>query len=583
MGANTAPEYLRLAGFELPGAGSITEPIRVPGSILDVTSPSFGAVGDGTTDDGPAIQRAVDSLVDTGGVIWLPPGKNYAIGTKVTIASKYPIWIKSCMAGSVLGGGAGTTHADSAVIRPLATLADYMLEWTTPAGLTWGESGGGGVEGLNFADWIMPATYRTISITAAINVHCSAWRCHDTHFNYINGSAIRFGTTVYSQLRNIKVYVCGATGKPPIDVDGGGSNALVWIDRAFIEACNFGSAEPWVRANTSCVLNLSNAYFEGGSGVGWESPSGAFVDGTDGGSLIIDSCIFNGTSGTSVILGADQCVLRNSSVTNFPVGVPAVHVLAAATKSQLSNLKFSCATDASMLLVEGANAQISDCYFGGSCGTSPVIDMAGSTGSVLSNPYLYLTAAQTAGYAIDLASNHLAGGVINGNSVAACDGVLTVAGVVQGVEVFGLDDGDAFTATGALSQFTGNRAYSLGTGTAFVYFGGNIASGNFGYTTTATATGNNTTQTATLNSPDGVITTGALTTAASSETIIVVNNSLVVAASRVFAFVQRGTDGIGRYLVKEVVTGGGQFNVPVQNAGASAFTGTIKLSFLVVN
>lgn len=40
---------------------------------LDVTT--FGAVGDGVTDDTAAILRAAASLVDVGGVLWFPPGR----------------------------------------------------------------------------------------------------------------------------------------------------------------------------------------------------------------------------------------------------------------------------------------------------------------------------------------------------------------------------------------------------------------------------------------------------------------------------------------------------------------------------
>jgi hypothetical protein len=44
-----------------PGATMNTPPL-----FIDVTAPPFNAVGDGTTDDAPALQRAVDSLARYG-------------------------------------------------------------------------------------------------------------------------------------------------------------------------------------------------------------------------------------------------------------------------------------------------------------------------------------------------------------------------------------------------------------------------------------------------------------------------------------------------------------------------------------
>src|SRR6266540_6229364 len=43
----------------------------------------FGAVGDGVTDDGPALQRALDALGESGGGTLLVPAGRYAITTSV--------------------------------------------------------------------------------------------------------------------------------------------------------------------------------------------------------------------------------------------------------------------------------------------------------------------------------------------------------------------------------------------------------------------------------------------------------------------------------------------------------------------
>ncbi len=57
----------------------------------------FGAKGDGTTDDWNAFRLAVLSLVDTGGVIWVPPEGVYKINDSIVIQSAFPVWIVSAM------------------------------------------------------------------------------------------------------------------------------------------------------------------------------------------------------------------------------------------------------------------------------------------------------------------------------------------------------------------------------------------------------------------------------------------------------------------------------------------------------
>jgi hypothetical protein len=91
-----------LACLTPPGKNSRAEasaarprPRRADGApyVADVTH--FGAKGDGIADDAAAFQDAVDSLVNTGGVVGAPPGKVYALGSTITIRSKHPIWFVS--------------------------------------------------------------------------------------------------------------------------------------------------------------------------------------------------------------------------------------------------------------------------------------------------------------------------------------------------------------------------------------------------------------------------------------------------------------------------------------------------------
>jgi hypothetical protein len=54
-------------------------------SMIDVTS--TGAVGDGITDDAPAIQRAIDAIPPTGGIVFFPRGV-YKIDTEIAIRDR---------------------------------------------------------------------------------------------------------------------------------------------------------------------------------------------------------------------------------------------------------------------------------------------------------------------------------------------------------------------------------------------------------------------------------------------------------------------------------------------------------------
>jgi hypothetical protein len=75
----------------------------------------FGAKGDDDIDDSAAFQAAVDSLVDTGGIVWVPPGGKYVVGN-VTIAAKYPVWIMSAMGG----------HGSTAILTTASTTAQAL-------------------------------------------------------------------------------------------------------------------------------------------------------------------------------------------------------------------------------------------------------------------------------------------------------------------------------------------------------------------------------------------------------------------------------------------------------------------------
>ena len=55
------------------------------GSTLTISLADYGAVGDGVTDDGPALQSALEALADAGGGNLFVPDGHYAIATPVSV------------------------------------------------------------------------------------------------------------------------------------------------------------------------------------------------------------------------------------------------------------------------------------------------------------------------------------------------------------------------------------------------------------------------------------------------------------------------------------------------------------------
>jgi hypothetical protein len=133
---------------------------RPLGTSLEVVNVlDFGAKGDGITDDSAAFQVAVDSLVDTGGVVWVPPDRKYVVGN-VTVNAAYPVWIISQMFSHVLGGGLGITNNQKASIVPPALPATptHIFKWERHSSITSeGFGAGGGIVGLCLCESRMPA------------------------------------------------------------------------------------------------------------------------------------------------------------------------------------------------------------------------------------------------------------------------------------------------------------------------------------------------------------------------------------------------------------------------------------------
>lgn len=106
-----------------------------------------------------------------------------------------------------------------------------------------------------------------------------------------------------------------------------------------------------------------------------------------------------------------------------------------------------------------------------------------------------------------------------------------------------------------------------------------IAVGDAGSTKTASATSG----AATLNSPSGVITSEALTTAAAATYTLTLTNTCIAAADIVLVTMGNGTNSAGAPVVTTVTPAAGSVVVVVKNVHVSAaLNGTLTFAYAIV-
>lgn len=149
----------------------------------------------------------------------------------------------------------------------------------------------------------------------------------------------------------------------------------------------------------------------------------------------------------------------------------------------------------------------------------------------------------------------------------------TVTGDVNfpGLSPTAIDDMPIGATTPDTGAFTSLSAATLSTSGLATVETAKVGTG----TKTATATAG----AATLAKPAGVITSEALTTAADATYTLTLTNSTIAAADQVFASVALGTATTGMPVVTTVTPAANSVVIVVQNIGAAALNGTIKIAF----
>jgi|WetSurMetagenome_2_1015567.scaffolds.fasta_scaffold91184_2 hypothetical protein len=212
---------------------------------------SYGALGDGSTDDSSAIQDALDSI-STGGTLYFPAG-TYIIGTTLNLYSNISL---------VSAGGSGDsldqTTTDSLVILKAKTNLDSpIIDLNDCAGLNFDniEFDGNGTNQTTAAYLIDGKTYTTtVSGTLAVyfvNIvfnNCVFKNCKTGKF------AVAFGTAA-SGIENIQFNNCSFNNNlgGAFTADGG----VIWPR---FTNCNFFYNES---AASILYINNSNLYISG--------------------------------------------------------------------------------------------------------------------------------------------------------------------------------------------------------------------------------------------------------------------------------------------------------------------------------
>jgi hypothetical protein len=583
MGANTSVDYLRLAGYGVPRAGTIATPTMLDATVVDVTSEIFGGTFDGVADDSDAWQAAVDQVAVTGGTVYMPPWVASVVGD-ITISSKYPVWIVSDMENHTVSGGVDNSAADYGVVRPAAG-ASFMFKWVLHediAATSFGVGGGGGVIGICFADiTTAAATYRNVTLSgAAVWVEDAIEFTVDCcEFQYLVGTAIRVDRCNYSKHRNSKFFFCGDLDntKPVIACGDDDVVAFIWNDRLFIE--NNYYTHIYVGLNGG--LDHVGCYHENSGG----TAEVTFIDATTG-AITVHNCAFNNTTGTSIIVGGDTSLgvgsaIRNSKFNNFPAANSTIKVLTDSVYTMLSDLQIGAAGQTGPVIeIDAADCTLDNIY---TLAGGP-IKIDGDRCN-LSNIKRRAPGGTDAQYAIDLVGLGctLNGAHINGFDISVCNGIRVAAGKVNAAVVTTMDDGDGIVSTGA-SCITNCDVIDIGTGVPYTFANGQCAQGNTGYDY-STASDGNTDDVIVCNAESATLTTKALTTAAGAVYSFTWQNSLISSGSHIVASAGWGSATAGLPITVNMGNpGAGSVVLAVMNVhSADAFDGTIKVRATVKN
>ena len=270
----------------------------------------FGAVFDGTTNDAPALQAAIDEAISSGRPLLLDPG--------IAIVGA-PLSINAPL--TIIGSGKAST-----TLKAANGLNDYVISFT-------GGAAGVGIVSANFADFKIDGNSANQTAGGGIKadgaVQCTFERLH---LNSVYDWGLKLGPITGGAFghhnRVINCLFDNSGGSPGF----GGGAWTTSSDENWFLACDFeflgGGSNP-VDNNPVMLLDqagleyIINCNFVGGS----NDCIGVRVQNTKATKII--GCTFDGTAGDGVYIAAIHCLIADNVFTgvgdNGSPGASAVH------------------------------------------------------------------------------------------------------------------------------------------------------------------------------------------------------------------------------------------------------------------
>lgn len=343
------------------GVGAVASTLGVEVKYW-VRPEQFGTgVGTGS-DDTTAIQRAITSLVNTGGAVWFDPRKIYRVSSQINIQSRYPIHLWSQMTGFPSLTAAGG-H-----IAPIAAITGSMFKYSSPTG-TRSDAGGGTVYGLSFRDLTgsgeTPGT-NTVSVAALELFDFNLGKVKDNAFHFINGSAIKTVFCVMTDIEGNLIRYSGATSQPALYIlptDATFTTQSTNIVNNRLEVCYLA---PYISINTNASqLKLIGNGFEADTSVANSNQNFIYQNGQR---VQIIGCHFNRNTALQLnvpvtgllttIMGCQFNGTANTTAAAQLTGIDGV----------MSGCEFNSGKTADEILVDGQRWTITACTFTSSGG-----------------------------------------------------------------------------------------------------------------------------------------------------------------------------------------------------------------------
>lgn len=380
-----------------------------PGSIL-----RYGAVGDGTTNDSAAIQRAVDVAEISGGTVYFPPGYKWGMGTQVTISSQYPVNLVGEMTANP------TASSSASYIRPTGNITGSLFKYVSPTA-TISQGGAGIISGLSFVD----DTDRTRTMTACLDLDSfSAGIVENCSFHKIIGSAILFGYVVQTRFSNLHIRWSGDTSKAAMLARSTGDYQL--------QGCTFASVISEVNYLAPHIQLASNSNDNKFTGLTFETTETAdetsnFMTISGVRNIVVGATFNRRPSGGYAVefaTGASLCVVAES-VFDLAAGKA---VLFTADRNQLRGGFIQAATSsAAPVVFTGVRNSVQGVYFYNAPGF--VINSASNEVAAC----VFDTTVGSSGYVIDVQASGTNAHIIGNRFIGVPSGVGGVQWAAQGI------------------------------------------------------------------------------------------------------------------------------------------------------